>query len=127
MNLVELLERADQGSNDLDAMMAEMLGHKITWSQTRYTMEVFPVIAWQKPHVYAGMQEPCPKFTSSLDDIFRLLTQMHPAFEMEIKYSAITRRTHARLQLTPTSQAWSASAQYPAQAVSLAFVKAHLG
>ena len=127
MQLVELIERAEQGSNDLDAMMAEMLGHDITWSQTRQTMIMFPVVSWKKPHLYAGMTEPCPRFTESVDDIFRLINQMNPDFEMEFKYSAVTRRTEVKFQLTQNSPIWNASAKYPAQAMSLAFVKAHLG
>lgn len=131
MQIIELLERAEEGSQDLDVMVAQLLGHKIGWSQARYTGEQFAVIDWQKPHPYAGMREPCPKFTSSMDDILCLVNQMFPAFELEFRYIGGMKKniggmkkTHVKLTLAPTSKSHSASAHYPAQAVSLALMKA---
>jgi hypothetical protein len=75
--LRELAERCewDDASRELDAEIAVALGHEINWRQHNYTMTQFPAISWKEPHPYAGMREPCPQWTSSIDAAVTLMPE----------------------------------------------------
>ncbi len=75
--LAERCEREVPDRRGLDAEIATALGHSIEWVTANYTMELFPAIHWKKPHPYAGMKEPCPLFTSSLDAAVTLVPAGH--------------------------------------------------
>ena len=74
-DLIARLEKATGPDRQLDCEIAEALGHSIVWKQANYTMEAFPAILWRKPHPYAGMKEPCPKWTSSIDAAMTLVPE----------------------------------------------------
>lgn len=65
--LRERLQTEAAWDRTLDADLAEALGHGIEWRSARFTGDQHPVISWKAPHSYAGMREPCPMFTASLD------------------------------------------------------------
>jgi hypothetical protein len=67
IDLATKLEALKEPCRDMDAEIAVALGHKIKMVTANYTMELYPAIEWQKPHPYAGMQEPCPCWTASID------------------------------------------------------------
>lgn len=82
--LAARLREAREGDRETDAEIAEFFGHKITWRSAGLTMESTPVIHWQAPHPYAGMREPCPFFTSSLDAAVALVRAVEPDFTWTI-------------------------------------------
>lgn len=76
MDMLELatkLEGMSEPDREVDAEIAIALGHKIKMAMANYTMEMFPAIEWQKPHPYAGMKEPCPAWTASIDEARKLV------------------------------------------------------
>lgn len=92
MKHAELLERlrvATEGDRDLDAEVAVALGHVIKWKTANYTMEQFPAIYWKAPHPYAGMCEPCPAFTTSLDAAVALCERVLPGWHWSLHQSQI--------------------------------------
>jgi len=75
-DLLELAKRCEAATGpdrELDAEIARALGHKIKPQTSNYTMEMFYAIEWQAPHPYAGMKEPCPAWTASLDAALTLV------------------------------------------------------
>lgn len=83
--LVERVQASDGPDISLDADIGAALGHEITWGQTRFTMESYPIIKWVAPHPYVGMTEPCPWFTSDLGATVRLIRATLPAFGYRIQ------------------------------------------
>jgi hypothetical protein len=75
--LAERCER-EEPSRELDAEIAVALGHHVEWKQANYTMTAFPAISWRPPHPYAGMREPCPQWTTSLDAAVTLVPASKP-------------------------------------------------
>lgn len=82
------LEAMDGPHRSVDADIAEVLGHSISWRQTRQTMEPMPVICWAAPHPYAGMVEPCPEFTGSLDAVYSLINGTTPDLVIDTRWAA---------------------------------------
>lgn len=76
LELAEQCENATEPDRNLDADIAVALGHKIKMATANYTMEMFPAIEWQKPHPYAGMKEPCPSWTASIDAAMTLANDL---------------------------------------------------
>ena len=76
-DLIAKLEAAETGSREFDAEIAEHLGHEITWSLGGYTTDANggPTIHWKAPHHYAGMKEPCPSYTTSIDAALTLVPE----------------------------------------------------
>jgi hypothetical protein len=81
--------RVDGGSYraDLDADVAALLGHGVHFSAARFTGDTFPVIEWRMPHSYAGMTEPCPKFSSSVDAVLLLFGGTLAHGKLRVGYS----------------------------------------
>jgi hypothetical protein len=77
LQLKEGLAKATGPDRELDCEIGQMLGAKIERRQANYTMEFAPVIHWQAPHPYAGMKEPCPRFTASLDAAVTLVPEKY--------------------------------------------------
>lgn len=73
IELAERCEKAEGPDRELDADIAQAFGHKVSPQTANYTMEMFYAIEWQKPHPYAGMKEPCPAWTASLDAALTLV------------------------------------------------------
>ena len=83
--LITRLEKAKEGSWELDAEIAEHFGHKIEWKQANYVMTSYPVISWQAPDPYAGMREPCPQFTTNLSAAVALCERALPGWHWSIR------------------------------------------
>ncbi len=66
--LIAAMEKATGPDRELDAEIVRVAFNAgVTWRSTNYTMEVFPVVHWEAPHPYAGMKEPVPPYTASID------------------------------------------------------------
>lgn len=75
VDMILRLKAVQEGTRELDAEIAELLGHKITWipSGTIQNANGGPVIHWRAPHPYAGRREPCPNWTTSVDAALTLV------------------------------------------------------
>lgn len=76
-------------AREVDVEIAEALGHKITWLARDDIRNANggPVIHWQAPHPYAGMREPCPPWTASLDAVVALIERVLPGQDWEVSGS----------------------------------------
>lgn len=84
LELAERCEKATGPDRGLDEEIAIALGHKTGTAIANYTMEMILTIEWKKPHPYAGMKEPCPRWTESLD---AALTLVPDGFKWKLGYS----------------------------------------
>jgi hypothetical protein len=72
--LIAALEAATEPSRELDAEIAGAAwGARTEWKQANYTMNIDVVVNWVAPHPYAGMREPCPHYTASIDAALTLV------------------------------------------------------
>lgn len=67
--------RTEDPSKDLDAEIAEAVGHRVKWHVSNGTMDPYAAIYWQTPHPRAGMKEPLPRFTTSIDAAAALMPE----------------------------------------------------
>lgn len=76
--LIAALEKATGPDRELDADIVRVAFNAgVTWRSTQYTMEVFPAVHWEAPHPYAGMSEPVPAYTASIDAALALVPDGH--------------------------------------------------
>lgn len=73
--LADRVEAADGPDRELDVEIFRAIGHEVEWRPVNYIMELRPIINWKAPHVYAGMKEPCPEPTASLDAALSLVPE----------------------------------------------------
>ena len=72
--LISALEKATGPDRDLDGEIAAAVwGAHTEWEQANYTMDIYLVVHWAPPHPYAGMKEPCPAYTASIDAALTLV------------------------------------------------------
>jgi hypothetical protein len=87
-SLLERCKAATGPDRELDADIAVALGHKITWRTSVGTMEPYPDIHWQAPHYRAGLREPCPCWSASIDAVVALIEIKLPGWDMELRRSS---------------------------------------